>query len=81
MTKKLIDIDEEALADAAELYGTDTMKDTVNTALAEATAVLRRRRALSRLRRRALAGQFDDLYDKDTYRPNAAGADGGAAAS
>ncbi|MFI0482739.1 type II toxin-antitoxin system VapB family antitoxin [Actinomadura sp. 9N215] len=72
MTKKLIDIDEEALAAAAELYGTDTMKDTVNTALAEATAVLRRRRALSRLRQRALAGQFDSLYDKDTYRPNAA---------
>ncbi|KAB2350706.1 type II toxin-antitoxin system VapB family antitoxin [Actinomadura rudentiformis] len=69
MAKKLIDIDEDALAAAAEVYGTDTMKDTVNTALAEAAAVLRRRQALSRLRRRALAGQFDDLYEKDTYRP------------
>jgi Arc/MetJ family transcription regulator len=77
MTKKLIDIDEDALAAAAEVYGTDTMKDTVNTALAEAAAVLRRRQALSRLRRRALAGQFDDLYEKDTYRPKPA--DAGAA--
>ncbi|QXJ23587.1 type II toxin-antitoxin system VapB family antitoxin [Actinomadura graeca] len=68
MTKKLIDIDEDALAAAAEVYGTRTMKDTVNTALAEAAAVLRRRQALARLRRRAQAGQFDELYAKDAYR-------------
>ncbi|MBT2210283.1 type II toxin-antitoxin system VapB family antitoxin [Actinomadura sp. NEAU-AAG7] len=78
MTKKLIDIDEDALAAAAEVYGTDTMKDTVNTALVEAAAVLRRRQALSRLRRRALAGEFDALYEKDAYRPKPA--DAGAAA-
>ncbi|MUN42452.1 type II toxin-antitoxin system VapB family antitoxin [Actinomadura litoris] len=78
MTKKLIDIDEDALAAAAEVYGTDTMKDTVNTALVEAAAVLRRRQALSRLRRRALAGEFDVLYEKDAYRPKPA--DAGAAA-
>ncbi|MFI0366302.1 hypothetical protein ACH35V_00400 [Actinomadura sp. 1N219] len=63
MTKGLIDIAEEAFASTA-------LKDTVNTALAEDSAVLRRRRALSRLHQRALAGQFDDTYDKNTYRPN-----------
>ncbi len=33
MAKMLIDIDEELLADAAEVFGTKTKKDTVNAAL------------------------------------------------
>lgn len=41
MTKTLIDIDDELLADAAAVLGTKTKKDTVTTALAE---VVRRQR-------------------------------------
>lgn len=77
MTKMLIDIDEDALAAAAQVYGTTTKKDTVNMALSEAAAVLRRRTALERLRRRAKDGQFDELYDKDSYRPKPAVVAGG----
>ena len=40
----LIDIDEEALEAAANLLGTTTKKDTVNTSLRETAQRLRRRR-------------------------------------
>src|SRR4051794_2802777 len=39
MTKKLIDIDLDALAEATALLGTKTQKDTINTALREVAAV------------------------------------------
>jgi Arc/MetJ family transcription regulator len=64
MTKSLIDLDEEALAAAAELFGTTTKKDTVNTALREAALRLKRARALARLAEIAATGQFDELLDK-----------------
>ena len=51
MAKMLIDVDEELLADAAEVFGTKTKKDTVNTALRESAASLRRARALEELRK------------------------------
>lgn len=38
MPKTVIDIDEEALARAAELLGTATKKDTVNAALRDVVA-------------------------------------------
>lgn len=68
MTKSLIDLDDEALAEAAALYGTKTKKDTVNTALREAAQRLRRARALDRLGAMGEAGDFDDLLDKRSYR-------------
>lgn len=43
MTKTLIDVDDELLADAARVLGTQTKKDTVNAALAETVALARRR--------------------------------------
>lgn len=49
MAKTLIDIDDEALALAAEVLGTRTKKDTVNAALTETGARLRRQRALAEL--------------------------------
>jgi Arc/MetJ family transcription regulator len=64
MTKSLIDLDDEALAAAAELFGTTTKKDTVNTALREAALQLKRARALARLAEIAATGQFDELFDK-----------------
>jgi Arc/MetJ family transcription regulator len=69
MTKVLIDIDDEALAEAAELLGTTTKKDTVNTSLRETAQRLRRAQALARLGELGQAGAFDELLDKSTYRP------------
>jgi Arc/MetJ family transcription regulator len=69
VTKMLIDIDEEALAEAAAILGTTTKKDTVNTALRETAARIRRARALAELRVFGDAGYFDELLDKENYRP------------
>lgn len=70
MTKMLIDIDEEALKEAAEVYGTKTKKDTVNTALRETSKNLKRAKALAELREAAQEGAFDLelLMDKKHYR-------------
>jgi Arc/MetJ family transcription regulator len=68
VTKSLIDLDDEALEEAAVLFGTKTKKDTVNTALREAAQRLRRLRALDRLGEMGAAGDFDDLLDKRAYR-------------
>ena len=38
MTKRLIDVDDDALAAARAEFGTSTIKDTVNTALRNAAA-------------------------------------------
>ncbi|MEU3886252.1 type II toxin-antitoxin system VapB family antitoxin [Streptomyces sp. NPDC029041] len=68
MTKTLIDIDEELLAEAAIVFGTKTKKDTVNAALREGVERKKRALALARLAARADAGDFDDLLEKETYR-------------
>jgi Arc/MetJ family transcription regulator len=68
VTKILVDVDDEALAEAAELYGTSTKKDTVNTALREAAERRRRLRAFERLRELGEEGRFDELLDKRNYR-------------
>ncbi len=59
MAKTVIDIDEEALALAAEALGTVTKKDTVNAALAEIGARIRRQRALEALVKLDEEGAFD----------------------
>jgi Arc/MetJ family transcription regulator len=69
MTKKLIDIDMDALSEATALLGTKTQKDTINTALREVAAVQRRARALDELSEIAATGAFDHLLDKENYRP------------
>jgi Arc/MetJ family transcription regulator len=70
MTKRLVDIDDEALAEAQRLLGTDTIKDTVNTSLAEVSQRLKRRRAFANLRKLAAEGGLDLelLADKKNYR-------------
>ncbi len=47
MTKRLVDIDDDVLADARAVLGTVTLKDTVNAAL-ETAARVARQRAITR---------------------------------
>jgi len=61
MMKTPIEIDQEALATAAEVLGTKTKKDTVNAALREVGQRLVRLRALARLGEMADAGDFDEF--------------------
>jgi Arc/MetJ family transcription regulator len=69
MIKTPIEIDQDALAIAAEVLGTKTKKDTVNAALREVGQRLVRMRALARLGEMADRGDFNAyLGDKSTYR-------------
>lgn len=61
MAKTLIDLDEELLAQAAELLGTKTKKDTVNQALSE---YVRFRLRMS-LGERLASGGLPDLADPE----------------
>jgi Arc/MetJ family transcription regulator len=54
-----VDVDDEALAAAAEIFGTTTKRDTINTALREAVRRHRRCAAAERLAERAARGDFD----------------------
>ncbi|MFH8975097.1 type II toxin-antitoxin system VapB family antitoxin [Streptomyces sp. NPDC017890] len=69
MTRTVIDLDDQLVADVAKALGTSTKKETVNTALREVLENRRRALALTRLRA-AAAGAFDlDLLeDKGNYR-------------
>ncbi|WP_406297230.1 type II toxin-antitoxin system VapB family antitoxin [Embleya sp. NBC_00888] len=70
MTNTVIDIDDEALAEAMVLLGTKTKKDTVNTALREVAMRRRRRQAMGDMQRSAAEGGIDleFLSDKRNYR-------------
>jgi Arc/MetJ family transcription regulator len=69
MAKTPIEIDQDALAVAAEVLGTTSKKDTVNAALREVGQRLVRLRALARLGEMADRGDFDEfLEDKAAYR-------------
>ncbi|MFD4431534.1 type II toxin-antitoxin system VapB family antitoxin [Nocardia sp. NPDC057663] len=68
-SKTPIEIDQEALATAAEVLGTKTKKDTVNAALREVGQRLVRMRALAALGEMADRGDFDEyLGNKSAYR-------------
>jgi Arc/MetJ family transcription regulator len=70
MTRTVIDLDDDLVADAAKALGTGTKKETVNTALREVLEHRRRALALTRLRAAAADGAFDLelLAEKRTYR-------------
>ncbi|MEU0278414.1 type II toxin-antitoxin system VapB family antitoxin [Streptomyces sp. NPDC006195] len=70
MSRTVIDLDDELLADVARALGTSTKKETVNTALREVLENRRRALALTRLRATAAEGAFDlHLFeDKRNYR-------------
>ena len=59
MTKTLIDLDDEALAEAAKLLGTSSKEDTVNTALREVVDRHRRAAAVARMRAMVAEGEID----------------------
>jgi hypothetical protein len=48
--KTTVDVDKELAAQAAEVLGTETLKETVNTALAEIVRAEARRRLAERVR-------------------------------
>jgi Arc/MetJ family transcription regulator len=68
MAKLLVEVDDEALAEAAALLGTKTKKETVNAALAEVTKRRKRLAALDRLVEMGERSDFDVLLDKRNYR-------------
>ncbi|KFG74740.1 type II toxin-antitoxin system VapB family antitoxin [Streptomyces mutabilis] len=70
MTRTVIDLDDQLVADVAKALGTSTKKETVNTALREVLENRRRALALTRLRAAAAEGAFDlDLLeDAENHR-------------
>jgi Arc/MetJ family transcription regulator len=70
MSRTVIDLDDELVADVAKALGTSTKRETVNTALREVLENRRRALALTRLRAAASEGAFDleMLEDKRNYR-------------
>ncbi|WP_250400444.1 type II toxin-antitoxin system VapB family antitoxin [Streptomyces cellostaticus] len=71
MSRTVIDLDDEALEEAAKELGTTTKRETINTALREVTARYRRLRALDEARELVADGALDMdlLLDKSKYRP------------
>ena len=61
MTKRLVEIDDELLADAREALAAATIRETVERSLREAVAVSARRRELARLE----GGGLPDLADPE----------------
>ena len=70
MSRTVIDLDDDILADVARALGTRTKKDTVNAALREVLENRRRALALTKLRQATADGAFDLalLADKENYR-------------
>jgi Arc/MetJ family transcription regulator len=59
VSRTVIDLDDDLLADVARALGTRTKKDTVNIALREVLENRRRAVALTRLREATADGAFD----------------------
>jgi Arc/MetJ family transcription regulator len=71
MTRTMIDLDDELVAEVSKALGTRTKKETVNSALREVLETRRRAMALARLRSLVADGAVDSefLMDKKNYRP------------
>ncbi|MBT2545465.1 type II toxin-antitoxin system VapB family antitoxin [Streptomyces sp. ISL-44] len=59
MSRTVIDLDDEALAEAARHLGTTTKRDTVNAALREIADRRRRAAAVERMRQMVADGEID----------------------
>lgn len=68
MTKRLVDIDDDLLADVRVLTGAATMKEAVNTALQQVIDTELRRRHLRRLEAGAGTDLADDEVMRDAWR-------------
>jgi Arc/MetJ family transcription regulator len=70
VSRTVIDLDDDMLANVARALGTRTKKDTVNAALREVLENRRRALALTKLREATADGAFDLalLADKRNYR-------------
>jgi Arc/MetJ family transcription regulator len=68
MSRLLVDVDDEALAEAQRVLGTKTKKETVNAALAEVSERMRRLRALDKLVAMGEDGRWEMFLDKSNYR-------------
>ncbi|MFF5109856.1 type II toxin-antitoxin system VapB family antitoxin [Streptosporangium sp. NPDC000509] len=72
MTKTLIDLDDDALAEAAKFLGTSSKKDTVNAALREIVDRRKRAAAVARMREMVAEGEIDfSAIDKGDSAPQA----------
>lgn len=60
MSVTQIDLDDNALKEAMRMMGTTTKKETVNLALREYVARVKRIEALEKLAARAQRGEFDE---------------------
>jgi len=67
MARTMVDIDDQLLAEAARVLGTKTKKDTVNAALREVTARLRRIEALREMQEMAARGDIDLEFIDDLH--------------
>ncbi|MET9064349.1 type II toxin-antitoxin system VapB family antitoxin [Streptosporangium sandarakinum] len=69
MSRTVIDLDDDLLAEVAKALGTGTKRETVNTALREVLENRRRALALTRLRAAAADGAFDlEILEEKTNR-------------
>lgn len=70
MSRLLVDVDDDALAEASELLATATKRETVNAALLKIAHQHKRLRALDVLVQMGDEGAYDLslLLDKKTYR-------------
>ena len=70
MTRTVIDLDDDLVAEVSRALGTKTKKETVNTALKEVLENRRRAMALTRLRALVEDGAVDSeiFEDKRNYR-------------
>jgi Arc/MetJ family transcription regulator len=65
MTKRLIDVEDEVLEAARRVLGTQTIKDTVNTALRASVQAAKRREHVDVAALRRFAEASRDLLDED----------------
>ena len=65
MTKRLIDVDDDVLEAAKRVLGTDTIKDTVNSALRASVQAAERRQRLDAAALKRFAEASRDLLDED----------------
>ncbi|MEU2428239.1 type II toxin-antitoxin system VapB family antitoxin [Streptomyces sp. NPDC007861] len=79
MSRTVIDLDDEALAEAARFLGTGTKRGTVNAALREIVDRRRRAAAVERMRQMVEEGEVD--FSVIETRPRPGGDEGGQRAA